>query len=393
VQLWGAATVFYLGFKYFQFRTVGVRLFSLYSFAGHADKLGMQAAIGDDLKALLEVWIPDKDFEGFPLLKFVAKVVIVVALSALISFQLSPQSLFGIEINVSDSFDIIRLSKHIHEGVLSLLFVTWSAIWIAGLCLLFPIRQSPNDRILLVVDDLDRCQPEQMLEIIESTMLILDCPEIKKRLQVAMLVDECAFQQALVRKYRHFLHKNGPLAQCEPYDVARLVRENQEKFFLMQLRLPTIQHTELKELTSVLAEEIVESEEESEPTEQQSSGQTPVEAPPVHQRDVVGDEEEVSDAVRKPEFTKNVLERAECDAVTAAMKEYLNSEAMVTVGPRTIKCLLHRYQLAREILRRRGDSCRPQEIAEAVVQAYVEGPVCAQGKDGTILNQVARQVS
>jgi hypothetical protein len=46
------------------------------------------------------------------------------------------------------------------------------------------------DRLPLVVDDLDRCQPNHLLAVMESIKLLLEDTEIGRRVQVLMLVEE-----------------------------------------------------------------------------------------------------------------------------------------------------------------------------------------------------------
>ena len=57
-------------------------------------------------------------------------------------------------------------------------------------------------RVMLVVDDLDRCEPTRMLEVIENLRLFIETQGVGERMQAAMLVDETALRMALISKYR-----------------------------------------------------------------------------------------------------------------------------------------------------------------------------------------------
>jgi len=110
-------------------------------------------------------------------------------------------------------------------------------------------RAKPMPRAVLIVDDLDRCHEEQVLEIIESILLLLDDPEILKRLMISVLVDEVALEHALIVKYGSLRTDYG-LGDDHKYDSGRIVRENIEKLFLVHLRLAPIDDLELRDLVA-----------------------------------------------------------------------------------------------------------------------------------------------
>jgi hypothetical protein len=61
------------------------------------------------------------------------------------------------------------------------------------------------------------------------------------------------------------------------------------------------------------------------------------------------------------------------------------------LGPRTLRCLLFRYQLARDILFKLGHSPEPRELANIIVSVYA-GVVEPSGTPSDI-EMVVRQVS
>jgi hypothetical protein len=101
------------------------------------------------------------------------------------------------------------------------------AVWLAW---------SPRrpERVLLVVDDLDRCEPEQMLAVIESLRLFLDDPEMSRRMQVAMLLDRSILKQALLLRGRR-----RRSIKSEATDAA-FFREQEDKLFVASLELPEL---------------------------------------------------------------------------------------------------------------------------------------------------------
>ena len=126
--------------------------------------------------------------------------------------------------------------------------------------------QSVPTKILLVVDDLDRCEMSEMLCVIESLVLLLDDDMLKKKLQIAMLVEEDAIRLAICKKYIEMIRsrnykkindkcspakeskeiKTLPTHKTHPHDLddqlyskigAEAIDENVEKLFLCTLKL------------------------------------------------------------------------------------------------------------------------------------------------------------
>lgn len=130
-------------------------------------------------------------------------------------------------------------------GLLSLtaVAVPLLAVWLAW------SPQRPK-RILLVVDDLDRCEPEQMLAVIESLRLFLDEPEMSRRLQIAMLLDRSILKQALLSRGK----ENDSIRPGTT--EAAFFREQEEKFFVASLELPALTKTDI----SKLAERAIDNE-------------------------------------------------------------------------------------------------------------------------------------
>lgn len=281
-KLWfGQFILEFLGFTgtaYFALLFIRLQGFSrnharpLLKLTSHREKLGLQAAIGDDLKAILMGWMPGKfwqpavtqsssgnvsksRYEKFKHLcvrieKQLPQILGIVVYSLVTLFvltQLAPEGSKTINIPVYG-----RLDATLPTSVINLVYALWGFIAVglplAALCL----AKGPK-RLLLVVDDLDRCEPTQMLEIIESVMLLLDDKEIRQRMQIVMLVEEEAVRAAILQKYTHLRCSTSPgeLLPEEPVQVDdRIVRENLEKLFVSYLRLPEIPPDDFRNLLS-----------------------------------------------------------------------------------------------------------------------------------------------
>lgn len=87
-----------------------------------------------------------------------------------------------------------------------------------------------NRKVVLLVEDIDRCEDEAMLSIIEALKLIMENPEVAKRMIVVTSVD----QDRLIQAYQ---------AKCSYNDdinKKRFAIEQLNKIFLMGINLPSI---------------------------------------------------------------------------------------------------------------------------------------------------------
>jgi hypothetical protein len=187
----------------------------------HTEKLGLQATIGTDLRSLLKGWMPQGHFKaGLPTVVYLV-IVGVVSWSALYWFG------FAAPHEVPEALRY-RVSAGI--GIIGLALLVWA----------FASWGAPK-RVLLIIDDLDRCAPGQLLSVMESIKLLVENPEISKRVQVAMLVEEDILKQAILKKYRD-------INRLKFFTDERLVRENCEKLFTAHLRMPPLSSKDMENL-------------------------------------------------------------------------------------------------------------------------------------------------
>lgn len=367
VQLVGLGTIAYVAFLYVRFRSVAVRLKSLYAFAGHADKLGLQAAIGDDLRALLLAWCRNDRKKPFMsrIVPFLWPLFCYVLTASLISWKLWP-----VKIGAEWTFPLVgEISTGINPYIAFAIYAFWCAAWLGAPIAIYFFPRKPTERVLLIVDDLDRCEPKQMLEIIESTMLILDDNEVHQRLQVCMLIDESAFCHAIIEKYEQLL-KDEHLGEDHKYTANRIIRENLEKFFLLHLRLTALSDQEVSDVMEHYVSELC-SDDEPESAPRQAENTEVTEAAATVETVPQGEQE--GDAASAPPKSDSIIESHEAEAIRESLKQYLSSSDREQIGPRALRCLLFRYQLARDILAALGETHPdPRELAKAIVATYAE---------------------
>lgn len=367
----------------------------------HREKLGLQVAIGDDLRALLIGWMP-KNF-WLPIWGGFAenpglKGVIVFFKKLRSRFILSIPNLCFISVYafatffvfrqlVSDDSKTIRVPFYgsvdavLSKEVVNLVYAAWGVFSIVLPLSAFFLAQGPK-RLLLVVDDLDRCEPVQMLEIIESVMLLLDDKDIQRRLQIVMLVEEEALRAALLMKYGHLRSMAAEGQKLDPSIDDRIVRENVEKFFVSYLRLPEIPPSDFRDLVKKYIEandgqpEDIDDIDVDTPSD---SDATPTVVPtepagnPIDPSNpisdgkksvTIGDEKtkEIAPLTETPKATgetsKQAIEYAEDLKLSGRERRLLlkrfvalreSGRTDIRWGPRTVRCYLHKYRLARAL--------------------------------------------
>jgi hypothetical protein len=360
----GALGIIGLLKAYAVFRWTGQLPRVLLSLPRHVDKLGLQATIGEDLTSLLQGWIP-----------IVSKAKGVPRISSSIPGKIWVVIYLLEVVGVAAVLHLVLQGRE--YGLLPLHpppLVSWVAIVfvvIAGCVLLIWILTAgrTTKRIALVVDDLDRCEPATMLELIESLKLLLEDPEISARVQVVMLVEESALEHAILQRYKHHTkvrpvrerRSGDPLHGPSGPQTSRVVLETIEKLFIAHLRLPPLSTSELKEAMGVYVQqyplhEQLTTVQTAAPQEREAAlaatgarAQTgPRSGPPV------------SDASGL--FTPD--ERA---ALIEAVELLVKQERGNSIGPRALRTFLTRYQLAKFLLAMRGASCTPQALVNSLL--------------------------
>ena len=255
---------------------------------GSDEKLGMLALIGDDVKALVKGWTapPPKDLrekigERSPLGRIAVPAILVAIVSALWGYGLFQA---GDEGNIGSNDLLPSWLGAFQEMLNTVIQKRWNeapngadwSIWaVWTLCALLtlilpnlPVSKRP-DRLLLVVDDLDRCEPEEMLGVIEGIKLLLDDRQISARLQVLMLVDEQVLNHAIALRYELMISERAASATQEEART-EVIAEQKEKLFACHLRLPNLSALDVETLVDNLANyQIIQGRNEQQRLEEQ----------------------------------------------------------------------------------------------------------------------------
>lgn len=336
--------------------------------SSHKEHLGLQATVASDLEAVLVGWMPnanwikklepapdDKDRKGktdwTASLTHDGNWVKLAAYCAMV-LLLCFQSAYVTEAPLVYGSDILA-----RVIVVLLCLVVFGAL--PAIALFLPQK---NTKALLIVDDLDRVPPAEMLSIIESLMLMLDDNRVKDRFQIAMLVEEDVVGAAIVNKYAHlqaFRDKNKGGASCEEdttdicnREVSSLVESNKQKLFLAHVRLGKLSKIDRETIVKAYCKKLTVSE--------SSSPATPVvtnQSPPSTARSNAGQQtssDQPTDQETQQYEISSTLTTSEVEAIEKAIETldtFGNENSRVSkLGPRSIRSFINKYQLARFLL-------------------------------------------
>jgi len=210
-----------------------------------------------------------------------------------------------------------------------------------------------NKRILLFVDDLDRCSENQIIEIIDSLRVILDDELITKHILILVALDEKKLAKAIGKKYENLF---------SPEELPEIVAEYMDKLFISAVKLFPISFDDRAEFVEKLANQInlednkivgVKTKLKSSPTKTPTLiPQTTSDAEPEGSPDSIqgtttksGTSPESTPALEPQKSSKNI-EETEVTILQTKIKLAKNE-----LTPRQIRILIYRYLLARNLWR------------------------------------------
>lgn len=110
------------------------------------------------------------------------------------------------------------------------------------------ILNPKSQRLLLFVDDLDRCSEDRIIQIIDSLKVMLEDPEISARIVVLTAIDERILKRAIANKYYDSINKNFVEKSERKKAMETLVREYMDKLFISGIKLTTLSTQEKGEV-------------------------------------------------------------------------------------------------------------------------------------------------
>lgn len=128
--------------------------------------------------------------------------------------------------------DILGVQNEIEDSLSNLL-----SIWIC--------KHTERRKVILYIDDIDRCNEDKMINILDSLRTILENPIIQQRLIVICSLDQDRVAFALQKKYNR-----------EAYNLHRdIITEQLDKLFLFSVGLPKLDVSQQQRFVRCLYDE------------------------------------------------------------------------------------------------------------------------------------------
>ena len=110
------------------------------------------------------------------------------------------------------------------------------------------IPNPESQRLLLFVDDLDRCSEDRIIQIIDSLKVMLEDSEISPRVIVLTAIDERILKRAIAHKYYDSITKSFDKNSEKNLIMNTLIREYMDKLFISGIKLTTLNIQEKEEI-------------------------------------------------------------------------------------------------------------------------------------------------
>jgi ribosomal protein L30E len=203
-------------------------------------------------------------------------------------------------------------------------------------------------RLLLFIDDLDRCSHHSLIEIVDSLRVMLDDEEINRHVLVLMALDEDKLQRVVYTKYNNLFKEN--------IELETIAIEYLDKLFISAIKLYPISNDEraeyIKKIATQINSENIETSVKKDPENEEKTNNA---------ADTLGEKEGFQSTVEK-EKKKVVVEKSVDKESQQEVETFqnLNESEVNTLAekikqtnkeltPRQIRIVVYRYLLARNL--------------------------------------------
>lgn len=276
-------------------------------------------------------------FKGFAVLGFVIPVSV-----ALITFIKSTiQSTYSSAISLIEQYNKkksftshLGVQAEVQREIKSLL-----KVWLKD-----------DEKILLIVDDIDRCNEEKVIQIIDSLRIMLEDDEISKKLVVLVAIDERILNLSVKRKYYDFIDKNISMKD-DFYEAKKfsdkISKEYLDKLFIAGIKLGKLSNNDIVELFKTITKGQVNDEYKIKKANIIENEYKNDDKKDNYENELIIDNE---DSINLINDVKNqyILSFKEFEYISHVLE---NSGIEIT--PRQIKIFYYRYLLARNLLFRK----------------------------------------
>ena len=218
-----------------------------------------------------------------------------------------------------------------------------------------------EDKILLFVDDIDRCSIEKMIKVIEALRIILENKEIQQRVIVLCSVDSNKLIKGYCCQHKE-LYRNET-------ELVEIAREQLDKLFVFSIGLPPLDNTQygeyLKSLVSQNQDDVVNNTEKTPPFSGNRNGKSLV--------PVIGDDD------------VKLLDDAQ---ICVEIQTFLKNRPLVT--PRKLRIMYYQLLFANNVIASAGNTI-PGYVIDMILRRSIDG-VDVSMDDSDVYSDVVKMV-
>lgn len=200
-------------------------------------------------------------------------------------------------------------------------------------------------RLLIFVDDIDRCPENKIIELVDALRIMLEHPEIIKRVIVLIAIDDEKLKFAINQKYEKLIPNNGDIKDS----LKIIVNGYMDKLFISGIKLQSLSSDDIRQFGETLVMEdykINESEQYLKYIENKESNNQTEETPEItiNQDSLKLPKKEI---IEKPLDLKDdlILFIKELESFYSRMEDN-----KLELTPRQIRIFYYRYKLAKELV-------------------------------------------
>lgn len=215
------------------------------------------------------------------------------------------------------------------------------------LCYLLETYIKNNERLILFIDDLDRCNEKMIIDILDGLRLVLDNDSINSRLTIVTAVDERILKKSIKHKY-----VNKKVSS----NVS--TKEYIEKFFLMGIKLNQLNDKDIIDLVDLYTEELNNSNKNEKSTDEGPNNSNKNEKSIDEEFNnnkviTLNQKESMKNNFKSQE--KNTLQKEEIANLQILNSDEINSikevlKENLQLTPRKINIILHRYLIFKSLV-------------------------------------------
>lgn len=212
-------------------------------------------------------------------------------------------------------------------------------------------NKSKSLKLVLFVDDIDRCSEEKIIKIIDSLRVMLEDEYLSSKIIVVAAIDERILKRAIQHKYHNLLNRH-----LDGNDAQELVSEYFDKLFLLGIKLGDLNASEISEFIKELTKNDIEISNSAE-TNYESKIVTDDSDDDFNEVEEFPEESIVE--IEEENDNNNGDEEHSNSTGNSKEKKLTNEEAQIlfekikrfeSATPRQIRIFYYRFQLAKNLL-------------------------------------------